>query len=96
MARVRVVGLLYRQSNRGDGGVALSEFSIRPGSKVFHDFFNSRSRDFTRSSGCYRIVLRHTVMPPSTTKISKKKPFYAFINCIFKGENQRTVVQSEE
>jgi hypothetical protein len=65
-------------------------------SEVFHDFFNSRSRDFARSGGCYRIVLRQTVLPPSTTKISQKNHFYAFINCNFKGEAYRTVAQSEE
>ncbi len=77
-------------------------------SEVFHDFFNSRlsefafkrvasSSEFARSAGgCYRIALRHTVLPPSTTKISQKNHFYAFINCNFKVINQYSVAKSEE
>ena len=79
------LGPWHRQSNRGDGGVALSEFSIRlcPGFFMIFSIL-----DHVTLRVLARIVLRQTVLPPSTTKISQKNHFYEFIYCNFK---QRTV-----
>jgi hypothetical protein len=60
--------LVYDQSNRADGGVALSKFSIRL-SEVFQLFF-------ILFGGRYRTDHLQMVLPPVlVTEISKKSPF---------------------